>query len=110
MNHTAPSILIVDDERQNSKLLELLLKPEGYLTRSVPSGEAALAAITESLPDLILLDVMMPGMDGYQVAATLKADLRTSRIPIVMVTALTDRSARLAGLKAGVEEFLTKPV
>lgn len=106
----AATILIVDDEQQNRKLLEKLLRPEGYLTRAAASGEDALASVAECAPDLILLDIMMPCMDGYQVARTLKADPATANIPIVMITALIDRSARLAGLNAGVEDFLTKPV
>ena len=106
----AATILIVDDELRNRKLLETLLHPEGYRTCAVADGELALASVAECAPDLILLDVMMPGMDGYQVARTLKADPATSNIPIVMITALIDRNARLEGLNAGVEEFLTKPV
>jgi diguanylate cyclase (GGDEF)-like protein/PAS domain S-box-containing protein len=103
-------ILIVDDEAANRKLLDTLLRAEGYGTLCVASGEAALAAIAESAPDLVLLDVMMPAMDGYQVAAQLKANPATANIPIIMVTAHIDRGARLAGLDAGAEEFLTKPV
>jgi two-component system, NtrC family, sensor kinase len=106
----AATILIVDDESQNRKLLETLLHPEGYRTRAVADGGQALASVAQCAPDLILLDVMMPRMDGYQVARTLKADPATANIPIVMITALIDRSARLEGLNAGVEEFLTKPV
>jgi DNA-binding response OmpR family regulator len=87
-----------------------LLRPAGYLTQSAASGEAAIASIAVQAPDLILPDVMMPGMDGFAVARLLKSKPATSHIPIIMVTALADRSARLAGLKAGVEEFLTKPV
>ena len=104
------SILIVDDEPQNLKLLETLLQSEGYTTTSAGSGEEALAAVVESVPDLILLDIMMPGMDGYQVAKILKGNSASSHIPIIMVTAMVDRNARLAGLNAGAEEFLTKPV
>jgi len=110
MNGTAATILIVDDEIQNRKLLETLLRPEGYVTHSAANGEEALASIAQCAPDLILLDVMMPGMDGYEVASVLKADPATSAIPIIMVTAQIDRNARLAGLSAGAEEFLTKPV
>src|SRR6188768_4044993 len=110
MSGPAPRILIVDDEAPNRKLLELLLRPEGYVTVSVDNGEAALAAVAANPPDLILLDVMMPGMDGYQVASRLKASPDTSNIPIIMVTAQVDRLARLAGLDAGAEEFLNKPV
>jgi PAS domain S-box-containing protein len=74
------------------------------------SGEEALAAVAERPPDLILLDIMMAGMDGYQVAARLKSDSATKNIPIIMVTALDDRNARMLGLNAGAEDFLTKPV
>ena len=110
MSSLPASILIVDDENQNRKLLETLLRPEGYLTRSAASGEEALASVAQGPPDLILLDIMMPGMDGYQVAGALKADPSTSDIPIIMVTAHSDRGARLAGLNAGAEEFLSKPI
>lgn len=110
MTAVPATILIVDDESQNRKLLEVLLRHEGYLTLSAANGEEALASIARRIPDLILLDIMMPGMDGYQVARLLKASPATSNIPIILVTALTDRGARLAGLDAGAEEFLTKPV
>jgi diguanylate cyclase (GGDEF)-like protein/PAS domain S-box-containing protein len=111
MNQSAAAnILIVDDEIQNRRLLEVLLKPEGYLTRSAANGEDALASIAESAPDLILLDVMMPGLDGYEVASLLKAQPATAHIPIIMVTAQIDSKARLNGLSAGAEEFITKPV
>ena len=103
-------ILIVDDEAQNRRLLEALLTPEGYRTHSVTSGAEALAAVRESPPDLILLDVMMPDMDGHQLTRTLKAHPATSNIPIILVTAQNDRDARLAGLAAGAEDFLSKPV
>ena len=106
----AATILIVDDDIQNRKLLEVLLRPEGYLTLSAANGEEALAAIAKRAPDLILLDVVMPGMDGYQVARMLKAGHATASIPIIMVTAQNDRDSCLAGLDAGAEEFLTKPV
>src|ERR1035437_1465878 len=108
---TAPStILIVDNESRNRRLLQALLGPEGYVTCTAASGKEALAAIADNPPDLILLDVMMPGLDGRQVARVLKADPATSKIPIIMVTAQTDREARLAALDAGAEDFLSKPV
>jgi PleD family two-component response regulator len=110
MTGSAATILIVDDEIKNRKLLEALLQPEGYFTLGAANGEDALASIAKRPPDLILLDMMMPSMNGYQVAGKLKANAATSNIPIIMVTAQIDRSARLAGLNAGVEEFLTKPV
>ena len=103
-------ILIVDDERHNRDLLEVMLAPEGYLLQTAAGGEEAFAIVAQEPPDLILLDIMMPGMDGFQVAADLKAKLATRNIPVIMVTALADRGARMRGLSAGAEEFLTKPV
>jgi signal transduction histidine kinase len=110
MTSPTATILIVDDEIHNRRLLETLLRPEGFLTLSAANGEEALASIAQRAPDLILLDVMMPGMDGYQVAGILKANPGTVNIPIIMVTELVDRRARVTGLNAGAEEFLTKPV
>jgi len=107
---TAASILIVDDDSQNRRLLEVLLAPEGYVTLTAVGGKQALASIAHDLPDLILLDFLMPGIDGLQVARAVKANPATRRIPIIMLTALDHREARLAALEAGVEEFLTKPV
>ena len=104
------TILIVDDDVQSCKLLETLLQSEGYRTLSAASGADALASIAGRAPDLILLDIMMPRMDGCQVAMQLKANPATSSIPIIMVTAQNDHRARLSGLHAGAEEFLTKPV
>ncbi len=105
-----PRILIVDDEIQNRQLLEVMLAPEGMLLQTAASGGEALAMMTGQAPDLILLDVMMPEMDGYELAATIKGNPATRNIPILMVTALDDREARMRGLNAGAEEFLTKPV
>jgi putative two-component system response regulator len=110
MTTRTATVLIVDDQVSNLKLFEVLIKAEGHLTQTASNGETALAMVAKQPPDLILLDVMMPGMDGYQVAATLKADPATRNIPIIMVTSLDDHGARLSGLNAGVEEFLTKPV
>ena len=110
MTSQPATILIVDDELQNRKLLEALLKPEGYITRNAASGDEAMASIAAIPPDLILLDIMMPGMDGYEVASRLKASPATAMIPIIMVTAHDGRGARVIGLNSGAEEFLTKPV
>jgi PAS domain S-box-containing protein len=103
-------ILIVDDKRHNTQLLEVILAPEGYLLLTAASGEEALAIVAQQRPDLILLDVMLPGMDGFQVARTTKSDLATRNIPVILVTALDDRDARMLGLSAGADDFLTKPV
>ena len=107
---TPARILIVDDERQNRQLLEVLLLAEGYELDTAGSAEEALAAVRRQRPDLILLDIMMPGMDGYQVVARLKADPHTASIPVVMLSALDDRSSRSHGLTAGAAAFLSKPV
>jgi len=104
------NILVVDDDPRNIRLIESMLKTEGYATASASSGAAALERAAESPPDLVLLDVMMPEMDGYEVARRLKAGSATAHIPLVMVTALDDRESRLQGLAAGAEDFVTKPV
>jgi diguanylate cyclase (GGDEF)-like protein len=104
------TILIVDDEPRNRKLLDAMLRAEGYLTLEAADGDEALAAIAQCAPDLILLDVMMPGKDGYEVARMLKGSHATASIPIIMLSAHSDHVARVAGLHAGAEEFLTKPV
>ena len=103
-------ILIVDDEPKNRKLLEVMLAPEGFVFLTAASGEEALASAAVESPDLILLDVMMPDMDGYEVAGKIKGNIATKNIPIIMLTALDDRNARMLGLSAGAEDFLTKPV
>ena len=106
----AACILIVDDERHNRELLQVMLEAEGYAFLTAASGEEALAIVSQQAPDLILLDIVMPGIDGYQVTAKVKSDVATRNIPVVLVTALDDRNARMLGLSAGVEDFLTKPV
>jgi CheY-like chemotaxis protein len=87
-----------------------MLGEEGYDVMTASCGEDALAMIAAQPPDLILLDVMMPGMDGYQVAARVKAEPRTKHIPVVILTALGDRNSMTHGLGAGAVEYLTKPV
>ena len=110
MSKPVATILIVEDDIRGRKLLETLLHLEGYVTQCVATGEEALASVAESPPDLILLDLMLPGIDGYQVVSTLKANPDTSNIPVIMLTAKITHAAKLAGLNAGAEEFLTKPV
>ena len=104
------TILIVDDELNNRKLLETLLQADGYITISAASGAEALVVVAGQRPALILLDVMMPGMDGYHVARELKGNPAHASIPIIMVSALRDRDAKLEGLNSGAEDFLTKPI
>lgn len=110
MNTANATILIVDDEIDNREQLQELLRPEGYQTVSAASGKQALVAVADQVPDLILLDVTMPGMDGFEVASRLKADPVTANIPIIMVTAQAGRAARVVGLNSGAEEYLTRPV
>lgn len=104
------TILVVDDEARNVKLLETLLHAEGHATVSASNGSEGLALAVTARPDLILLDVMMPDMDGFETVKRLKADPRTKPVPVIMVTALDDRESKLRALEAGAEEFLTKPI
>ncbi|KTB64867.1 MULTISPECIES: EAL domain-containing response regulator [Pseudomonas] len=110
MASSPATLLIVDDEPQVRKLLETLLQHEGYQTLTASSGEEALQLVAQQPPDLILLDIMMPGMDGYEVASQLKGNATTANIPIIMLTALSESEARVSGLETGAEEFLSKPV
>ncbi|NWF09389.1 EAL domain-containing response regulator [Pseudomonas salomonii] len=110
MASSPATLLIVDDEPQVRKLLETLLQHEGYQTLTASSGEEALQLVAQQPPDLILLDIMMPGMDGYEVASQLKGNAATANIPIIMLTALSESEARISGLETGAEEFLSKPV
>jgi len=103
-------ILVVDDVEANVRLLEAKLAAEYYEVISAGDGPSALAKAASEKPDIILLDVMMPGMDGFQVCRKLKDDPATRHIPVVLVTALDGRSDRVAGLEAGADEFLTKPI
>lgn len=103
-------ILIADDQPLNRQLLEIMLSPEGFVFLTAARGDEALAIVAQQPPDLILLDVMMPGMDGYQVTAKIKGNLATKNIPIIMISALDDRNAKMLALRAGAEDFLTKPM
>lgn len=103
-------ILIIDDIAANARLLEAMLEAEYYVTRTKSSGREAIEAALTWQPDLVLLDVMMPEIDGYEVARRLKAMPETAHIPIVLVTALNDASERIRGLEAGGDDFFTKPV
>ena len=103
-------ILIVDDERDNRVLLELVLVREGFLVVSTASGEEALAAVAHQPPDLILVDMLMPGMDGHEVAAKIKSDPATENIRVIIFSALDDRSARMVALTSGADDFFTKPM
>jgi two-component system cell cycle response regulator len=103
-------ILVVDDIEANVRLLEAKLSAEYYEVTTADGGLAALQRAAAEPPDLVLLDVMMPGMDGFEVCRRLKAHPATGHVPVVMVTALDGRLDRLTGLEAGADDFLTKPI
>ncbi|HEV7352855.1 MAG TPA: PleD family two-component system response regulator [Brevundimonas sp.] len=103
-------ILVVDDVPANIRLLEAKLTFEYYDVLTAPDGPTALEVAARDAPDIILLDVMMPGMDGYEVCRRLKANADTRHIPIIMVTALDGREERIRGLDAGADDFITKPI
>ena len=102
-------VLVVDDQPANVRLLEAILAPRGYDVASASSGEEALAMIAASEPDLVLLDIVMPGMDGYQVCRTIRERTETAYLPVVMVTASGDEQ-KVKALEAGADDFLTKPI
>jgi DNA-binding response OmpR family regulator len=103
-------ILVVDDEPDNVEVLDIILTLEGFVVLTADSGKEAFASVAQQRPDLILLDVMMPGMTGYEVVAKLKGNPDTQNIPVILVTALDVRKARIAGLSAGADDVLTKPL
>jgi class 3 adenylate cyclase len=108
--HKPPRILIVDDNETNRDILRTRLGRQGYELVEAADGEEAMAAAREHLPDLILLDVMMPKVDGIEACRQLKADANLPFIPIILVTAKADTKDVVAGLEAGADEYLTKPV
>lgn len=110
MKVTRKTILIVDDEENNRSYLEALLSSEGYATLQAHDGKMALELISSHQPDLILLDAMMPVLNGFELAEQLKNNEATKVIPIIMLTALIDRTSKMRALQCGVEEFVTKPV
>lgn len=103
-------VMVVDDNPINLSLLEAMLAPEGYILILCKSGAACLTAAAADLPDIILLDAMMPQMDGFQVARQLKTQANSQAIPIIMVTSLSDLSDRVAAIEAGADDFLSKPI
>jgi class 3 adenylate cyclase/ActR/RegA family two-component response regulator len=105
----AHRILIVEDNEEASKMLEEMLLPLGYEVDRVYNGKDALSKVASCSPDLILLDVMMPGLSGFEVCKSLKADNKSALVPIIMITALNDFDSRVKGIEAGADDFLGKP-
>lgn len=103
-------VLVVDDVEPNVRLLEAKLQHEYYTVITAFSGEQAIIRAQTDNPDVILLDVMMPGLDGFETCKRLKEDPRTRHIPVVMVTALDQRQDRIKGLSVGADDFLSKPI
>src|SRR6266404_3879978 len=105
-----PLILVVDDVPDNVEILQLRLESQGYEVITAGDGEAALAMIRDQLPDLVLLDIQMPKLDGIAAVKALKADTGLPFIPVILVTARADARDVVAGLEAGADDYLTKPV
>lgn len=103
-------VLVVDDDADMAAFLSLILQREGLRVETAEDGETALAAVASAPPDLVLLDVMMPGTSGFEVCRRLKGDEATALIPVVLVTALEDSQSRVQGIEAGADDFLSKPV
>ena len=103
-------ILVVDDIPANVKLLEARLLAEYFDVLTAENGYECLDIVSKAAVDVILLDIMMPGMDGFEVCERIKSNPKTSHIPVVMVTALDQPADRVRGLRAGADDFLTKPV
>lgn len=107
---TGATILVADDQAANRELLEALLAAEAYQVVSVSDGEEALSALAKYQVDLLLLDVMMPRLNGFEVCERIKANPETDLIPAILVTSLADKEDRIRGIKAGADDFLTRPV
>jgi DNA-binding response OmpR family regulator len=106
---SVPSILIVDDQPDLRLLIQLTLSGTGYRVREAADGEAALAACAQQPPDVVLLDVMLPGLDGYEVCRRLKADVRTRGAFVVLMTAGHQETERVRAGEAGADRYLAKP-
>ena len=103
-------VLLVDDEDTSRRFVKNVLEAAGHRVTEAEDGESGLRAVHESPPDVILLDVMMPGINGFEVCRQLKGDLKTAAIPVLMITSLAERADRLSGIEAGANDFLIKPI
>ncbi len=109
MNEPSPKILVVDDEPRNIRVLQILLEAKGYTVITATQGQEALERVKAGPPDLILLDIMMPRMNGFEVCQRIRADEDTQFVPIVMVTALTEAQDRIKAIEVGADDFISKP-
>jgi adenylate cyclase len=107
---TKPKVLVVDDTPHNVKLLADLLAVKGYEVNTAVDGEKALASLAADRPDIVLLDIMMPGLSGYDVCRRIRADPETALLPVVLVTSLDPQQERVKGIEAGADDFLGKPI
>ncbi len=108
--HVSGTILVADDQCSNRELLEELLAPHGFTVITAADGASALHQLTQHQVDLVLLDVMMPDLSGFEVCAKLKNNPDTFLIPVVLITALSEKQDRIEGIKAGADDFLIRPV
>ncbi len=106
---TTPVVLVVDDDEDNIRIVSTILLARGYEVRLARDGRGAVESIRQQRPDLVLLDVMMPGMDGMQVLDHIRADPRTTSLPVILVTAKTADQDLLDGYRAGAQYYVTKP-
>ena len=109
-SNSRPSVLVVDDDESMRALLKRQMELDGYRVVIAENGAKALAECEAKLPDLVLLDALMPGMDGFQVTEILRSSERTQSVPIIMVTVLEDQGSKLRALNAGAQEFISKPI
>jgi DNA-binding response OmpR family regulator len=103
-------VVIVDDTPENIKLIEALLDSRGFSSRSVRNGASALEEIDRSMPDLVIMDVMMPGMSGYDICRALRKNPATALLPVIMLTALNPAAEKIKGLESGADDFISKPI
>jgi len=110
IRHVPETIVVVDDTDVTAEILRRYLVADGYHVEVAADGPSGLETIRRVSPDLVLLDVMMPGMDGFEVCRQIRSDPATRLTPVVLVTTLDSRDDRIAGVEAGADDFLTKPI